>query len=220
MIRWSVAAAVAVVAGAAVVTATYDPVKPAGGIVPAGAKTITVGQKFGFFNMAKVMRHYNRATTAVARLNDRKNRMTANLLGLKGMHADLQAAAQAEKNKPVTLVNVASMDEMAVGMVKLARQIEDMDREINRLLNNAASAIITELYDEVHAAAVELSKEHGLTALLTYPDAVTPEEANSPQVKELKLKPPALHPFYLDPAADYTDELLERLNAKFAADGK
>ena len=34
--------------------------------------------------MAKVMREYRRATTAIARLNDRRVRMTANLVGFLG----------------------------------------------------------------------------------------------------------------------------------------
>jgi hypothetical protein len=60
-----------------------------------------------------------------------------------------------------------------------------------------------------------MAKEHGLVAVLTYPDAVTPEEAQDPMIKELKLKPPAAQPFYLDPSVDYTDELIKRLNEKF-----
>ena len=55
-------------------------------------------------------------------------------------------------------------------------------------------------------------------ALLAFPDAVTREEAENPLIKELKLKPPALSPFYLDPSVEFSDEILRRLNDKFAAE--
>jgi hypothetical protein len=64
-----------------------------------------------------------------------------------------------------------------------------------------------------------MAKEQGLVAVLAYPDAITPDQLANPQVKEMKLKPPAAYPFYLDPSVDYTDELIKRLNAKYAADG-
>jgi hypothetical protein len=110
------------------------------------------------------------------------------------------------------------MEEMANGMLLLNRRIEDGDHEVNKLLNNQATAIISELYDELRAVVVELAREHGLVAVLAYPDAPTPEEMENPAVKDMKLKPPAAQPFYLDPSVDYTDELLLRLNAKFAAE--
>jgi Skp family chaperone for outer membrane proteins len=99
--------------------------------------------------------------------------------------------------------------------VVLGRKIEDLDREINKILNNQAATIIAELYDDVHAMIVELAHDRGLTVVFSYPDAVTPADEENPLLKEAKLKPPAAQPLYIDPSADYTDELLERLNAKF-----
>jgi len=221
MIRLGVlAAGAAVVAGAALVTAASIPPKPTVGVtIPVGVKATVLGQKIGFFNIAKVMRNYDRAKTAVARLNDRRVRMSANLLGLRGMYTELQVAVQNEKLKPVIAANPDHLEQMTTGMVLLARRVEDLDRECNRLLNNQASEVIGELHDEIRGVVVDLAREHGLSAVMAYPDATTPEEANNPMVKEMRLKPPAAHPFYLDPSVDYTDELLERLNARFAANG-
>jgi Skp family chaperone for outer membrane proteins len=91
-----------------------------------------------------------------------------------------------------------------------------MDLEINKLINNQASIVISELYDDIYAATVEVAHERGLSVVLAYPDAATPEERDNPQMKELKLKPGAAQPFYIEPSVDYTDDLIERLNAKFA----
>src|SRR5262245_50895156 len=217
MVRWGVlTAGAAVVVGAALVTGASvpPPRQLADPQKPAEIKTV-VGQKTGYFNMARVMREYRRAKTAVDRLNARRDRMGANLVGLRGMYTDLQAAAQQATNEEQKY-------RLSRDMVMLARRVEDLDRELSKLLNNQAAMVIVELYDEMHAEVAEIAREHGLVVVLAYPDAVTPEEAQSPGVKELKLKPPAAHPFYLDPSVDYTDELLQRLNAKFAAenDGK
>jgi hypothetical protein len=104
----------------------------------------------------------------------------------------------------------------------ISRRIEDAARAGDKLLNEHASEVIGGIHDEIRMATAEMARAHGLAAVLAYPDAVTPEEANNPMIKELRLKPPAAMPFYLDPSVDYTQELIERLNAKFAAenDGK
>ncbi|AWM41853.1 hypothetical protein GobsT_70310 [Gemmata obscuriglobus] len=50
------------------------------------------------------------------------------------------------------------------------------------------------------------------------PDAVTPQEAENPLFKELELKPTALQPFYVDPGAEFSDEIVRRRNEKFATE--
>ncbi len=100
----------------------------------------------------------------------------------------------------------------------ISRQIEDGTRAGEKLLATRAAEVIGAVHDEIREATAEMAREHGLAAVIAFPDAVTPEEANNPMVKELKLKPPAAQPFYLDPSVDYTQELIERLNAKFAVD--
>jgi Skp family chaperone for outer membrane proteins len=218
MVRWGVlAAGAAVVVGAALVTGASVAPPRAANVPPKPEeiKGTVIGQKTGYFNMAAVIREYKRARTGVVRLNARRDRMSANLVGMKEMYKELQAVAQKATNEDQKY-------QLGRDAVMLARHIEDLDREINKLLNDQALVIIAELHDEIQAEVVEIAREHGLVAVLTYPDAVTPEEKQSPMVKELKLKPPAAHPFYLDPSVDYTDELIRRLNDKFAAenDGK
>ncbi len=216
MIRWnSLSAAVVVVIGAAFVTGSTVPPKP--DVIPARfeAKGVTLlGQKTGYFNMAKVMREYKRAINGVAGLHQRRDSMTKNLVGMRAMYLDLQNATKAAAGKPLLVVE---QEQMMSGMIMLARQIEDSDRDINRLLNTSATEIITGLYDDIEKTVAEMAREHSLVAVLTYPDATSPQEAQNPMIKELKLKPPALHPFYLDPSVDYTNELIQRLNRNIAA---
>jgi Skp family chaperone for outer membrane proteins len=218
MMRWSVLVAGTIaVLGAAFVTGASVPTKgakPPEAVKADAAKApVVIGQKTGYFNMAKVMRDYKRAKTSVERLNARKNRLAANLLALRAMQAELQDAARAttDGDRKFDLEQDARM---------VGRRIEDADREVNRILNDRAGLIIVELYDEIYAVVTSIAREHNLSAVLAYPDAVTPEERESPYVKELKLKPPAAQPFFLDSSVDYSDEIIRRLNEKFDEDDK
>ncbi len=221
MVRWSVlAAGAAVVAGAAFVTGTSIPPKAPPGPIKVEAQAIGVlAQKTGYFNMAAIMRENKRAKTAVERLNAKKARLAANLDGMKAMHVELKKAQlEAESKRSPTAKDKDREYQLGRELVMISRQIEDAARAGDKLLADRAAEIISEIYDDIRAATAEMAREHGLAAVIAFPDAVTPEEANNPMVKELKLKPPAAQPFYLDPSVDFTQELLERLNAKFAAD--
>lgn len=216
MIRRSVLAAGAVaVMAAAFVTGASVPTKtarPPGEGKADARPPVAIGPRTGYFNMAKVMRDSKKAKTSVERLNARRERLAANLLGMRAMAVELQTVAQ----KPTTAAK--KKDEVMEEMRLLGRQIEDTDRALQKMLNERAAVIIVEIYDDIRAVTTAVAQENGLVALLAFPDAVTREEAENPLIKELKLKPPALQPFYLDPSVEYSDEILRRLNDKFAAE--
>src|SRR3954452_24255128 len=159
MVRWSVFAAVAVtVIGAAFVTGAARPAHTAK--PPADAKeepkqVVVVGQRTGYFNMAKVMREHKKAKSAVARLAARKDRMVANIVGLRAMHADLQAVIQ-------RTADPRTKDELTSGLIVLGRRIEDTDREVHKILNNSAGIIIVEIHDEMRQTVAEIAHEHNL----------------------------------------------------------
>jgi Skp family chaperone for outer membrane proteins len=213
MMRWSVLIAGTVaVMGAAFVTGASVPTRTAKAPEPVkveGAQApVAIGQKTGYFNMAKVMREYKRAKTSVERLNKKKTRLAANLGALKAMRDELGAAAR-------RTTDADQKFDLEQELIVVSRRIEDTDREINKILNDRASLIIVELYDEMYAVTAAIAREHNLSAVLAYPDAVTPEERESAYIKELKLKPPAAQPFFLDRAVEYSDEIIRRLNDKF-----
>jgi Skp family chaperone for outer membrane proteins len=210
MARWSVLSATAVVViAAAFVTGASVPAHPSDQSIKCdNVKTIpTVVQRFGFFNMTKIGIEYCQNKKSVKRLNDRKNNMADNLSTMKQMYQELlrvprdsnpSRQAQADREK-----------------ILLARQIQDADSDMNKQLKKQTSMILAELYDEIHAVTVEIAHERRLSAILAYPDPATPDEPDSTMEKEVKLNPAACVPFFLDPAADYTDEIIERLIAKF-----
>jgi len=159
------------------------------------------------FNMAAVMRDYGKAKYQVAMLNKKRNDMTKDLMAWRAQYIKLQQETQ----DPKVLVN--EREEKAKQMVGLARQIEDKDREVNKVLNEDATKIISSLYDDIKTVVDKTAEMNGYHIVFAYPDAVTAEEANSPMVKELKLKPPAASPFFVAKHVDLTGVVIQTLNA-------
>jgi Skp family chaperone for outer membrane proteins len=214
MIRWNIiAACAALVAGAAFVTGTSLPPRPTNKPAqPEENKAMVLGQKTGYFNMAAVMRDFNLAKEEVKHLNDQRTELSVPLIAWRDKYLKIQQFIQEEKNPE-------HKEELAKEQLNLARQIEDKDREINKILNDRATLIISGLYDKIYAVTRAMARENNLVAVIAYPDAVTEQERENPMIKELKLKPPACQPFYLDPSVEYSGEIIKRLNDKFAVNG-
>lgn len=177
-----------------------------GGAPPGGQPVATVRPTVAVFNMAAVMRDYGKAKYQVYMLNKKRNEMSVELNKWKGEYIQLQQDIQKQQQPDLR-------DQMAKKMVDLARRIEDKDREINKALNDDASAIISQLYDEIKTVVDKTAEMNGYHIVFAYPDAVTPEELKNPMVKELKLKPSAALPFYVAKQVDVTGVIVQTLNA-------
>jgi Skp family chaperone for outer membrane proteins len=199
------------VAAAAVVAGAVVPLRE--GVSAGRTADVRLDHKTGYFNLPRIMRESNRGRTKVARLNAQRVRMSANLMGLRAMHVDLER--ELATTQGFSPESSATRERIGRDLLTVRRLIEDTDRQINKVLNDRASEIIAELYCDIRDTAAELAQEHGLDAVLAYPGNPATE---NPQEMELMLKSPADQPFYLDPAIEFTDEMLRRLNKKFAAE--
>ncbi len=177
--------------------------------VEAGPKPdIRIGQKTGYFNLARVLRESERARTNIIRLNVKRERMAANLIGLRAMHMDLQKSLQ-------TTADPNAKHRISGDLLALTRLAEDTDRQCSKLLTEQAGSVITDLYKDLRIVTQELARERHLDAVLGYPG--NPATEVLPEM-EMILKAPAAHPFFLDPSVEFTDDIVRRLNEKFAAD--
>ena len=71
------------------------------------------------------------------------------------------------------------------------------------------------LFGEIQPAVKAIVDTNGFDIVFAYPDAITPEEMQSPLYYDLKMRPPAAMPFYVSPHADMTAVLVETLNKNF-----
>jgi Skp family chaperone for outer membrane proteins len=210
MNRWQVLVAGAIAGvGAVFVSGAARP--PQGEPAAEGKKAkppVVIGQKTAVFNMAAVMRDFGQAKYQVYLLNNKKAELSRQMLAWRAEYVKLQTELRDRPAHP-------QKEKMGQDMLALARRIEDEDRKIGKQLNDDAGAIIADLYDRMKAVVDETARRNGFQIVLAYPDAVTPEELQSAYIKELKLKPPAAQPFYVDPDADITAAVVKALNDKY-----
>lgn len=166
------------------------------------------GPKIAVFNMAYVMKHYDKAKFKVVQLNEEKAKLSVDLTRTREDIIKLQREIQTEQNP-------GKKEELAERQRQLTRKFEDTERMINMQLNEKSSAIIGVLYDEIKSVVDKLAADNGYDVVFAYPDATTPEEVKSTYIKELKLKPPAAQPFVLSKRADLTDAIIKELNERY-----
>lgn len=180
---------------------------PAGGPAPAAAgarPTVAV------FNMAAVMRDFGKAKYQVYTLGKKREEISGDLVKWRAEYIKLQQIIQESKEPTVR-------DQKTKELLELSRKIEDKSREVDKVLNDLASGIISELYDNIKTVVDKTAEMNGYHLVLAYPDAVTPEEKNNPYLKELKLKPPAAQPFFVSPQIDVTGIVVDTLNKWYKA---
>jgi Skp family chaperone for outer membrane proteins len=202
----AVAMAVAFVSGASIMPGTAKP--PVDVKAEVAKPAVVVGHKTAVFNMAAVMRDFHQAKYQVWLLNGKKVEISKQLMVWRGEYIQHQQDIQKNPKHP-------ELEKKTKRMLELARKIEDEDRDINKQLNDDASAIIGDLYDKMKTVVDKTAEAEGFQLVLAYPDAVTAEEMKSPYIKELKLKPPAAQPFHIAPSIDITSRVIDRLNEKY-----
>lgn len=176
------------------------------GAAPGGpAPTPQARPTIAVFNMAAVMREYGKAKYQVYQLNQKRLAQSGDLSKWRADYINLQTEGQKALDPKVK-------EDIGRRMVDLARKIEDKDRELNKMLNDDASSIISQLYDDIKTVVDKTAEMNGYHLVFAYPDAVTPEEQKNPMLKELKLKPPAAQPFFVARHVDLTPVIIETLN--------
>jgi Skp family chaperone for outer membrane proteins len=191
--------------------AAAQPPAGAPGAPPAAPPTATASRPtVAVFNMAAVMRDFNKAKYQVYKLNEKRIKNSANLMKWRSEYLKLQQEVP-------KVVDPGQKDKMEKDALELARKIQDEERRINKDLNDDASKIISGLYDEIKTVVDKTADMNSYHIVFAYPDAVTAEEQANPYLKELKLKPPAAQPFYVNKQVDITGVVIQALNTWYPA---
>jgi Skp family chaperone for outer membrane proteins len=179
---------------------------PGGAPAPPAATAPTARPTIAVFNMAAVMRDYNKAQYQVYTLNKKRTEMSADLVKWRGDYIKLQQEIQLQQVP-------ALKEQKSKELFDLAHKIETKDREVTKILNDDATAIISQLYDDIKLVVDKTAEMNGYHIVFAYPDAVNADEMKNPMIKELKLKPPAAQPFYIAKQVDVTGVVVQTLNA-------
>jgi Skp family chaperone for outer membrane proteins len=180
----------------------------AGGSPPAPAPKS--GGKVAVFNVARVMKDYQKWQYYAKVMNDKRAEAAKSLGTLRSEVADLQDRIQKEPLQ-------AKKEEMTRILVDKQRQFEDRERGIRKQLDEESAGHLKQLFGEITACVKACVEANGYDLVFAYPDATTVEETASPLYYDLKLRPSAAMPFYVAPSADMTEILVATLNKHFPA---
>lgn len=171
---------------------------------PKGTKTASVA----VFNVAKVMKEYERWQYFAKFMNDKRVTASADLSKLSQEIAILQDQI---KTQPVK----TEQEKIAQTLVAKQRELEDKQRVLGQQLDDESATYLRNLFAEIQRAVKAIQETNGYEIVFAYPDAITPEEMASTIYFDLKLRPPAAMPFLVDPNSDITDMLVKTLNTNF-----
>ena len=164
------------------------------------------------FNVAKVMKDYQRWQYYAAMMNKKRTAAAGELGKLRGEITKLQEDIQKEPIKQ-------KQEEMAKVLVNKQREFEDKERQVRQQLDTESAGYLKNLFTEIQRAVVAIVEQNGFDVVFAYPDAITKEEMDSPLYYDLKMRPQAAMPFYVSPSADMTGVLVETLNKNFPPPG-
>lgn len=181
--------------------------QPAAGGAPAPAPKPS-GGKVAVFNVAKVMKDYQKWQYYAKVMNDKRAAASGDLAKIRSEIADLQDKIQKE-------LVATKKDELTRFLVDKQRQFEDRERGIRKQLDEESAAHLKQLFGEIQACVRACVEANGYDVVFAYPDATTKEETESPLYYDLKLRPSAAMPFYVSTSADMTDILVATLNKHF-----
>jgi Skp family chaperone for outer membrane proteins len=191
-------------ASAAVAQPPMGGMPPAGGAAPPAATAAR--PTVAVFNMAAVMRDFEKAKYQVYKLNQMR-------VGNSGKLGQLRNQALELKKQYDAALDQAMKARLEKDLLEVQHRFQLEEREVNKNLNDEASKIISKLYDEIKMVVDKTAEMNAYHIVFAYPDAVTPEEQANPYLKELKLKPPAAQPFFVSKQVDITGIVVQTLNA-------
>jgi Skp family chaperone for outer membrane proteins len=177
------------------------PVAGAAGAPAASSPRSTVA----VFNMAAVMKDYDKVKYHLYKLNKLKHERSANLIALRGELIRLESVIRTATDQP-------SKEKLSEEFKVKQRKYQDEDSAVNKVLNEEASKMISSLYDEIKMVVDKTAEMNSYDIVFAYPDAVSPTDMANPSFKELKLKPPAAQPFYVSKKVDITSVVIVTLN--------
>ena len=179
---------------------------------PAAKPIRTDPTRVAVFNVARVMKDFQKWQYFAISMNNKRITAAGELGKMRNEILEITAKAEKEPRQDVR-------DGLAKSVVEKQRAFEDKERGYRKQLDEESAAHLKNLFMEIQRAVGAVVESNGYDVVFAYPDAVTAEEAASPLMVDLKMRPPAAIPFFVSKSADVTEVLIGTLNKNFAAPG-
>ena len=185
---------------------------PPTGAAGAAAPAATGGRDVAVFNVAKVMKDFQKWQFFANEMNKVRAAETMELAKMGETLAKLKSEIEKE-----TLGQQREIKEKQYR--DLSRQYQDKSEEVKKRIDEQSSKHLKELHDDIKVVVEAVATRNGFGIVMAYPDATTEEEKKSPMYFELKLRPPAAMPFFVSPNCDITEAVIQTLNKYRPAPG-
>jgi Skp family chaperone for outer membrane proteins len=183
---------------------------PAAPGVPAAAAPAAPRGKVGVVNINKVIKGFNKANTFGQYLMDLSKHYAT-------QRNTKQALVQSKTQELQKTVEPTKKQALEDEITKLTREMQDIERAAEKDITDKQGAISTTLFKEMETVIASIAKSYDLELVLSYPDATTDAEANTPAAVFRKMSAPAALPIYVNPSIDITDAVVKTLNVQFPA---
>lgn len=184
--------------------ATGAATPPAGG-AGTGAAPAAGGRDVAVFNVAKVMKEFQKWQFYAAEMNKQRAGENVRLTQMGEQISKLKAELEKDPAGP-------NRDAKEKQYKDLLRQYEDISAEVRKRIDEQSSKHLKELHDDIKVVVEAVANRNGFGVVFAYPDATTEEEKKSPLYFELKLRPPAAMPFFVSSNCDITEAVIQTLN--------
>ena len=165
--------------------------------------------KIAVFNIAKVLRGYNKANQQGKEIAEKRAGYLTQINTLRNKIND--------KNKELGASAPTGKDRIQDEIYQLNAEIDKLDRTASKLLSEMSNDTIVRVYKEIQGLVKDVADANGFDMIMAYPDASDEKEKGTPLVAQLMLQTPALIPFHVAPSMDITDYIVTNLNKRYPA---
>lgn len=176
-------------------------------VKPASA---TSSPKIGVVNLAMVLKNFNQANYLGDQLLEEAQKEE---LRLKTDRADLAK----KETEIATIVDMKQREEAAKQHRLRQSALQEQEIEARKKFADRQANMAKDVYQKLNAVIDTVAKTYSLDLVLSYPDATTKEEAESPAQAFRMLSAPAVMIAWKHPNLELTDTVVKYLNHNFKA---
>jgi len=165
------------------------------------------------FNITQIMKDYSKWQYFSTTVANEAKKAEGELIKLK---INLTRMTEQAEKEPV--------QERRDALVKAIREgrngLEDRQKQLKEQIEAKLVAHMKELFKNIQEVAQSVAESGNYDIVLTYPEGSTQQELDSPGLIELKMRPTAAMPFYVNKRIDVTEVMLVTLNKFRPAPGE
>lgn len=176
-------------------------------VKPASA---TSSSKIGVINLALVLKKFNQANYLGDQLLEEAQKEETRLKSER-------AALQKKEAELQLIPEMAKREEEAKKLRLQQSALQEQEIEARKKFADRQANMAKDVYQKFNAVVDTVAKTYNLELVLTYPDATSKEESESPAQAFRMLSAPAVMVAWKHPSLDITETVIKYLNHNFRA---